>query len=61
MDGTCAIASSGVAEPVMKTEERRKERKRERGKRERGRAGGDRSDGGPPRVPLAPLLGLISP
>ena len=30
MDGTCAIASSGVAEVVMKT----KERKRERGKRE---------------------------
>ena len=34
VDGTCAIASSGVAELVMKTKERRKERKRERGKRE---------------------------
>ena len=52
MDGTCAIASSGVAEMVMKTKERKRN--------ERGRAGGDRTDGGSPRVPLAPLPGLIS-
>ena len=34
VEGTCASADNGVAEPVMKTKERRKERERESGKRE---------------------------